>query len=89
MRVPLKKKDRGCTFTLVLIVIIGLVIVSNKGTDTSTNHYVKPYHTRTGKVVKGHTRKSVSTNPNAVKRQNYNKGYYHRNSFRYRKTQKK
>jgi hypothetical protein len=55
--------------------IIAVVFdISGKHTDSgSSNEYVEPYHTRTGKFVKGHVRKSVSTNPNAVKKQNCSK----------------
>jgi hypothetical protein len=90
MELP-KRKNSNALFTILMIAIIGFVIVvSSKGSDTgSNNSYVKPYHTRTGKFVKGHVRKSVSTSPNAVKKRNYSKGYYYRNKFRYRKTKKK
>jgi hypothetical protein len=54
----------------------------------SSNSYVKPYHTRTGKFVKGHVWKSISTSPNAVKRQNYSQGYYQRHKSRYTKSKK-
>jgi hypothetical protein len=73
-----------------MIVIIGFVIsISNKENKAgSTNSYVKPYHTRAGKMVKGHVRKAVSTSPNAIKKQNYSKGYYSRHKYRYHKTKK-
>jgi hypothetical protein len=68
--------------------IIIFIISSNNSESGSSNSYVKPYHTRTGKLVKGHVRKSVSISPNAVKRQNYSKGYYQRHKSRYSKSKK-
>ncbi len=65
-----------------------LLTYSNKTESGSSNSYVKPHVTRTGKIVKGHVRKSVSTNPNAVKKQNYSKGYYQRHKSRYTKSKK-
>jgi hypothetical protein len=67
-----------------------LYVVASGGItkSSSSNTYVKPYHTRTGKMVKGHVRKSVSTSQNAVKLRNYSKGYYQRNKYRYRKAKK-
>jgi hypothetical protein len=89
MEEPIKKKNNGCLFSIIMIVLIGFVIFSSKDNDSSSNNsYVKPYNTRTGKFVKGHVRKSVSTSPNALKKRNYSKGYYYRNKYRYRKTKK-
>jgi len=86
---PIKKKNSGCLFSILMMVLIGIVILSNKDNEPSSNNsYVKPYHTRSGKFVKGHVRKSVSTSPNAYKKRIYSKGYYQRNKFRYRKTKK-
>ena len=85
-----KKENGNCLFYIVMMGIIGVVIaISGKDTDSgSSNEYVAPYHTRAGKFVKGHVRKSVSTSPNAVKRQNYSKAYYQRHKSRYTKSTK-
>ena len=73
---------------MMVVIVLYVVVSGNSTTSSSSNTYVKPYHTRTGKMVKGHVRKSVSTSPNAVKRRNYSKGYYQRHKYRYRKTKK-
>lgn len=85
-----KRKNDSCLFSIIMMAIIILVIVvsGNQTESGSSNSYVKPNHTRSGKLVKGHVRKSVSTNPNAVKRQNYSKGYYQRHKSRYTKSKK-
>ena len=85
-----KRKNDSCLFSIIMMVIIVMVVVisGNNTESNSSNSYVKPYHTRTGKFVKGHVRKSISTSPNAVKRQNYSKGYYQRHKSRYTKSKK-
>ena len=85
-----KRKNNSCLFSTILMVIIVLVVVmsGNHTESGSSNSYVKPYHTRTGRLVKGHVRKNISTSPNAVKRQNYSKGYYQRHKSRYNKLKK-
>ena len=70
------------------IIIFIITISGGKIESGSSNTFVKPHVTRTGKIVKGHVRKSVSTNPNDVKRQNYSKGYYQRHKYRYTKSKK-
>ena len=60
------------------------VIISGNHTESgSSNSYVKPYHTRSGRLVKAHVRRSVSISPNAVKKQNYSKGYYRRHKYQH------
>ena len=85
-----KQKNNSCLFSTIMLAIIVLVVVmsGNHTESGSSNSYVKPHVTRTGKIVKGHVRKSVSTSPNAVKRQNYSKGYYQRHKSRYTKSKK-
>ena len=85
-----KKENGNFLFYIFMMGIVALVIaISGKHTDSgSSNEYVEPYHTRSGKFVKGHVRKSVSTSPNAVKKQNYSKAYYHRHKSRYTKSTK-
>lgn len=85
-----KRKNDSCLFTIIMMGIIVFVITISGGKieSGSSNTYVKPNVTRTGKIVKGHVRKSISTSPNAVKRQNYSKGYYQRHKSRYTKSKK-
>jgi len=87
---PPKRNNDNSLFSILIVGIIMLVIMltGNFTKTNSSNSYVKPYHTRTGKLVKGHVRKSVSTSPNAVKKQNYSKGYYQRHKSRYSKSKK-
>ena len=70
------------------IIIFVIAISGGKIESGTSNAYVKPHVTRTGKLVKGHVCKSVSTSPNAVKRQNYSKSYYERHKSRYQKSKK-
>ena len=89
MEQPKRNKDNSLFSILVVGIIMFVVFVSGNFTKSgSSNSYVKPYHTRTGRLVKAHLRKSVSTSPNAVKRQNYSKGYYQRHKSRYTKSKK-
>ena len=85
-----KRKNDSCLFTIIMMSIIMFIIYisSNHNETGSTNSYVKLYHTRTGKFVKGHLRKSVSTSLNAVRKQNYSKGYYQRHKSRYTRSKK-
>lgn len=85
-----KKENSNFLFYIFIMGIVAFVIaISSKHTDSdSSNEYVEPYHTRSGKFVKGHVRKSVSTSPNAVKKQNYSKAYYQRHKSRYTKSTK-
>jgi hypothetical protein len=85
-----KRKNDSCLFSLIMmgIIVFFITISGGKIESGSSNTYVKPHVTRTGRIVKGHVRKSVSTNPNAVKKQNYSKGYYQRHKSRYTKSKK-
>lgn len=80
---PPKRKNNSCFFSvIILIIIVSYVIISGNRTESgSSNSYVKPYHTRSGRLVKVHVRRSVSISPNAVKKQNYSKGYYRRHKY--------
>jgi len=89
MEPPKRNKDNSLFSIVILGIIAFLLFISgNYSKSETSNSYVKPYHTRTGKLVKGHVRKSISTSPNAVKRQNYSKGYYQRHKSRYTKSKK-
>lgn len=50
---------------------------SKKSSNSFSSTYVKTYVTKTGKVVKGHVRKKVSTDPNAAKNRTRSNVYYH------------
>jgi hypothetical protein len=89
MEQPTRKNNNGIfTFLMMAVIVLYVVVSGNSSKSSSSSSYVKPYHTRTGKMVKGHVRKSVSTSPNAVKSQQYSKGYHYRHKYRYRKTKK-
>ena len=90
MEQPKRNNDNSLFSILIVGIIMFVVFVSGNFTKSeSSNSYVKPYHTRTGKLVKAHVRKSVSTSPNAVKRQNYSKAYYQRHKSRYTNSKQK
>ncbi|MCF8342591.1 MAG: hypothetical protein K9I82_16560 [Chitinophagaceae bacterium] len=90
MEQPKRNKDNSLFSILVVGIIAFVVFISGNYSKTETsNIYVKPYHTRTGRLVKAHARKSVSISPNAVKRQNYSKAYYQRHKSRYTKSKQK
>jgi hypothetical protein len=86
-----KRNNDNSLFSIIIVGIIAFVVFisGNYSKSETSNSYVKPYHTRTGRLVKGHIRKNISTSPNAVKRQNYSKGYYQRHKSRYTKSKKK
>jgi hypothetical protein len=87
MEQPKRNKDNSLFSIIVVGIIMFVIFISGNITKSgSSNSYVKPYNTRTGRLVKGHVRKNISTSPNAVKRQNYSKGYYQRHKSRYTKS---
>ena len=89
MEQPKRNNDNSLSSILIVGIIMFIVFVSGNFTKSeSSNSYVKPYYTRTGKLIKAHVRKSVSISPNAVKRQNYSKAYYQRHKSRYTKSKK-
>jgi hypothetical protein len=65
---------------ILTIVITGLFLTISscdfKKSDSAGGTYVKPTITRTGKFRKGYVRKKVSTNKNAIKKQNRSRYYY-------------
>ena len=65
---------------IFLIFIAGMFFIipscDFKKSDKAGGVYVKPTITRTGKFRKGHVRKNVSTNKNAIKNQNRSRYYY-------------
>jgi len=86
------KTSRGCLVNLLFIVSFGVLTFSIpscdfKKSDKAGGVYVKPTITRTGKFRKGHVRKNVSTDKNAIKNQNRSRYYYHtRGKYRRKKS---
>jgi hypothetical protein len=78
-------------FRIFFIVSLGVLAFSIpscdfKKSDKAGGVYVKPTITRTGKFRKGHVRKKVSTDKNAIKNQNRSRYYYHtRGKYRRKK----
>ena len=86
-----KRKNNSFLYSSIMmgIIVLYVFLTGNVTQSGSANSYVKPHHTRTGKLVKGHSRKSVSISPKAVKSQNYSKGYYYRHKYRKSNSKKK
>jgi hypothetical protein len=65
---------------------------SNDETHSSESNeygsYVAPHITRSGRFVKGHFRKRVSTSPNALKNRMRSRYYYQTHKYRYKKHRK-
>jgi hypothetical protein len=65
-------------YSIVLILILSsLTLNINKLSAQRKASYVKPYVTRTGKIVSGHYRKSYSTSPSVFKNRAKSRYYYH------------
>ena len=85
------KTSRGCMVNLLFLFSFGILTFSIpscdfKKSDSAGGTYVKPTITRTGKFRKGYVRKKVSTNKNAIKKQNRSRYYYHtRGKYRKKK----
>ena len=62
-----------------LIVFVFVFVLQNKieVSDQIKSSYVKPYVTRSGKIVSGHYRKSYSTSPSVFKNRAKSRYYYH------------
>jgi hypothetical protein len=58
------------------IVVIALSSCDAKKSDSAGGTYVKPSVNYKGQTRKGHVRKKVSTNKNAMKNQNRSRYYY-------------
>lgn len=80
---PRKNEGTGCAYMIMAAFILFFIIVS-KNTN-SVGSYVAPHHRKTGKFVKGHARKSISTDANAVQHRNKSKGYHYLHKSRYKK----
>ena len=75
------KTSRGCLVNLLFLVSFGVLTISIpscdfKKSDSAAGTYVKPTITRTGKFRKGHVRRKVSTDKNAIKNQIRSRYYY-------------
>ena len=64
-------------YLVVLFILSSLTLSSDKLAAQRKASYVKPYVTRSGKIVSAHYRKSVSTSPSAFKNRAKSKYYYH------------
>jgi hypothetical protein len=76
-------------FRIFFIVSLGVLTFSIpscdfKKSDKAGGVYVKPPITRTGKFRKGYVRRKVSTDKNAIKKQNRSR-YYYRTRGKYRR----
>jgi hypothetical protein len=76
------KTSRGCLVNLLFIVSFGVLTFSIpscdfKKSDKSSRSYVKQSVNYKGQMRKGHVRKKVSTDKNAMKNQNKSRYYYH------------
>ena len=77
-------------FKLFLCIISSLLLTSSscnlKKSDDSNRSYVNPSVDYKGKTRKGHVRKKVSTDKNAIKNRNRSKYYYEtRGKYRIKK----
>ena len=75
------KTSRGCLVNLLLFVLFGVLTFSIpscdfKKSDKAGGSYVKPSVNYKGQTRKGHIRKKVSTDKNAIKNQNRSRYYY-------------
>ena len=61
-----------------LIVFVFVFVLQNKIEVSAQrkSSYVKPYVTRSGKIVSGHYRKSYSTSPSVFKNRAKSRNYY-------------
>jgi hypothetical protein len=75
------KTSRGCLVNLLFLVSFGALTFfipscDFKKSDKAGGTYVKPSVNYKGQTRKGHVRKKVSTDKNAIKNQNRSKYYY-------------
>lgn len=62
----------------VFLIILAFLLQTQSGLIAQRKpSYVKPYVTRTGKIVRGHYRKSYSTSPSVFKNRAKSRYYYH------------
>jgi hypothetical protein len=75
------KTSRGCLVNLLFLVSLGVLTLSIpscdfKKSDKASGSYVKPSVNYKGQTRKGHVRRKVSTDKNAIKNQNRSRYYY-------------
>ena len=75
------KTSRGCLVNLLIMVSFGVLTLSIpscdfKKSDKAGGSYVKPSVNYKGQTRKGHVRKKVSSDKNAIKNQNRSRYYY-------------
>ena len=70
------KKLHNSFLALMILFLSAFSNSNNLGAQRKPS-YVKPYVTRTGKIVSGHYRKSYSTSPSAYKNRARSRYYYH------------
>lgn len=83
------KTSRGCLVNLLIMVSFGFLTLSIpscdfKKSDSAGGSYVKPSVNYKGQTRKGHVRKKVSTDKNAIKNQNRSR-YYYKTRGKYRR----
>lgn len=76
------KTSRGCLVNLLFLVSFGILTFSIpscdfKKSDKAGGSYVKPSVNYKGQTRKGHVRRKVSIDKNAIKNQNRSRYYYH------------
>ncbi len=64
-------------FKLIVFVLVFVLQNHIQVSAQRKSSYVKPYVTRTGKIVNGHYRKSYSNSPNVFKNRAKSRYYYH------------
>lgn len=65
------------SFLVLMMLLLTAFLNSNDLAAQRKASYVKPYVTRSGKIVRPHYRKAVSISPNAYKNRARSKYYYH------------
>lgn len=86
------KTSRGCLVNLLFLVSFGFLAFSIpscdfKKSDKAGGSYVKPSVNYKGQTRKGHVRRKVSTDKNAIKNQNRSR-YYYQTRGKYRRNKK-
>jgi hypothetical protein len=64
-------------FKLIVFVLVFVLQNHIHVSAQRKSSYVKPYVTRSGKIVSGHYRKSYSTSPSVFKNRAKSRYYYH------------
>ena len=70
-------KKKITSFLGIILLLTTLILNISDLSAQRKASYVKPYVTRSGKIVSAHFRKSVSTSPSVFKNRTKSKYYYH------------